>query len=114
MQDTVVYHLVDGRELVYIGTTNDLSRQEQQHKDEGTPFTVMFRASEPMTESDAQNERARQMFMYLVHHGGSLPRYNRGKKSEVRPATDAKESLFGFRSKFPAVIPPSSLKGSAP
>lgn len=37
--DTVTYDLMEGRKVVYKGTTNDPERREQEHRYEGKTFS---------------------------------------------------------------------------
>lgn len=54
-QDRVTYELKDGNKAVYVGTTNDPERREQEHKDEGKKFGHMNVTLRSMTEDGAMN-----------------------------------------------------------
>ena len=73
---TLTYALYEGRKKVCIGTTDDLQRREQQHRDDGIHFTRIEPASRRMTEEGAKKREAEQLQSYRRGHGGNNPRYN--------------------------------------
>ena len=48
------YNLFDGNQKVYIGTTDDLKRREQEHRDAGKKFTRIEPTSRRMTPASAK------------------------------------------------------------
>ena len=73
---TITYRLKDGRGTVYIGTTNNPERREEEHRDEGKRFTRMQITSRRMTEEGAETKEAEQLKDYRRNHGKN-PRYNK-------------------------------------
>ncbi len=72
----VTYRLKQGHETVYIGTTNDPERREEQHHEEGKRFTRMEIASRRMTKDGAKQKEAEQLQNFGSNHGKN-PRYNK-------------------------------------
>jgi predicted GIY-YIG superfamily endonuclease len=58
-RDTMTYELKDGKKVVYRGTTNDLERRAQEHKDTGKKFTNIVKTSPKMTENGAKKKNQR-------------------------------------------------------
>ena len=75
-QDTVTYELKDGNKVVYVGTTNDPERREQEHKDEGKRFGHMNVTSRRMTEDGATKKEADRLATYRKNQGKN-PKYNK-------------------------------------
>ncbi len=73
---TVTYRLKAGRETVYVGTTNNPERREEQHRDEGKRFSRMQITSRRMTKEGAETKEAEQLKNYRGNHGKN-PRYNK-------------------------------------
>ncbi len=76
-RDTQTYALYDGPKKVYIGTTNDLERRAEQHRDSGKDFTRVEPTSRRMTEEGAKAKEADQLEVYREGHDGRNPRYNK-------------------------------------
>jgi len=72
----VTYRLKEGRRTVYLGSTNDPERREQEHRDEGKRFTKMEIASRRMTDDGAKKREAEQLKNYRSNHGRN-PKYNK-------------------------------------
>lgn len=73
-EDTYVYKLVRGAEIVYIGITNDLERREEEHcKDK--VFDKMQVIVGPCTREEAEKVESVQLrlFSFCNNH---LPEYN--------------------------------------
>ena len=75
-RDTVTYELKQGRKVVYVGTTNDPQRREQEHRDQGKQFSRMNVTSRQMTETGAKKKEAERIQTYRKNQGRN-PRYNR-------------------------------------
>ena len=75
-QDTYVYELIDGNEVVYIGTTNDPGRREREHRDEGKKFSRLKPISRRMTEDGAKKKEAERLATYRKNHQGRNPKDN--------------------------------------
>ena len=75
--DTFTYKLKEGNTVVYIGTTNDPKRREQEHKSEGKRFTKMEITSRRMTEDGAKKKEAKELETYRKNHKGKNPKYNK-------------------------------------
>lgn len=74
-KDTVTYELRLDDEVVYIGTTNDPDRREDEH-DEDKVFDELVPTSEPMTAVRAKQKEAEDLEAYRHGHGGMNPLYN--------------------------------------
>ena len=70
------YALRQGRRVVYYGTTDDLDRREQEHRDEGKRFTGISSIGPKVTENTAQEREAKLLNSYRGSHRGRNPRYN--------------------------------------
>ena len=76
-QDTQTYKLKDGNKTVYVGTTNDMERREQEHKDQGKKFTKIEPTSRKMTEDGATKKETEQLKTFRDGHKGKNPKYNK-------------------------------------
>lgn len=76
-RSTRTYALFNGREKVYIGTTNDLEERAAAHKDTGKRFTRIEPTSRAMTEDGAKRKEGEQLKQYRQGHRGQNPRYNK-------------------------------------
>ena len=76
-RDTVTYLLLDKGKVVYKGTTNDLEKTEQRHKNQGKRFTSIKPTSRKITEEGAKEKEAAQLEAYRKGHGGKNPKYNK-------------------------------------
>ena len=76
-RDTQTYDLMDKGRIVYRGTTNDLERRRQEHKDEGKRFQQMVATSNKMTEEGAQRKEEKNLQTFRNSHSGKNPRYNK-------------------------------------
>ena len=75
--DTVLYILLDGKKIVYKGTTNDPERREKEHKKKGKQFTELKIISRKMTEKGAKEKEEQDLVQYRKNHGGRNPKYNK-------------------------------------
>ncbi len=75
-RDTVTYELKQGNKVVYVGTTNDPDRREQQHRKEGKNFTHLKVTSIRMTKDGARKKEAEQLATYRKNQGRN-PKYNK-------------------------------------
>lgn len=76
-RDTQTCALYQGNEKVYIGTTDDLKRREQQHRDDGKNFYRIEPTSRRMTSDSAKKREADQLETYRRGHKGKNPKYNK-------------------------------------
>jgi predicted GIY-YIG superfamily endonuclease len=76
-QDTCVYELYDKNRKVYCGTTNDLSRREDEHRADGKKFTRVKKVSINMTAESAKKRESEKLEAYRKNHRGKNPRYNK-------------------------------------
>lgn len=74
---TQTYRLKEGKKTVYIGTTNDSERREEEHREEGKKFTKLEPTSRKMTENGAKQKEADQLQVFRKGHGGENPKYNK-------------------------------------
>ncbi len=75
-RDTVTYELKKGNKVVYVGTTNDPERREQEHKDEGKQFSHMNITSRRMTDEGAKQKESDRLEAYRKNQGKN-PKYNK-------------------------------------
>ena len=75
-RDTVTYELKKGNEVLYVGTTNNPERREQEHKNEGKQFSKMKITSRRMTEEGAKQKESERLKKYRKNQGKN-PRYNK-------------------------------------
>lgn len=75
-QDTVTYELKEGNKVVYVGTTNDPVRREQEHKADGKKFGHMNVTSRRMSESGAMKKESDRLATYRKNQGKN-PKYNK-------------------------------------
>lgn len=76
-RDTAKYILKDGNKVVYCGTSNNLSRREQEHHREGMQFTSLQKIGYLTTREAAGNWEEEYINNYRQQHGGRRPKYNR-------------------------------------
>lgn len=77
-RDTVLYDLLGPKgQILYIGTTNDPERREDEHRDEGLRFRTLHVRSRRMTEPGAKEKEERALDTYQGGHQGRNPRYNK-------------------------------------
>ena len=75
--DTYVYVLRRGKEIVYVGITEDLKRREDEHRNDGKQFDRLVPAKEePMTRSEALKKEQEILSHYRKLHNGKNPKYN--------------------------------------
>lgn len=74
-RETVTYELKDGNKVLYVGTTNDPERREQEHKDDGKRFKKLNITSKKMTEDGAMKKEADRLAKYRKNQGKN-PKYN--------------------------------------
>jgi len=75
-RDTVTYELKQGNTVLYVGTTNDPERREQEHENEGKKFSNMKITSKRMTEKGAKKKEEDRIKTYRRSHGKN-PKYNK-------------------------------------
>ncbi|MES9897706.1 MAG: hypothetical protein ABW148_01645 [Sedimenticola sp.] len=75
-RETVTYELKKGNEVVYVGTTNDPERREQEHRDQGKQFGHMNVTSRRMTDDGAKQKEAERLATYRKNQGTN-PKYNK-------------------------------------
>lgn len=75
-QDTVTYELKQGNKVVYVGTTNDPERREQDHRKDGKQFSHMNVTSRCMTEEGAKKKETERIETYRKNQGKN-PKYNK-------------------------------------
>lgn len=79
-RDTITYELVNGRKVVYRGTTSQNPEQRaKQHQGEGKQFTNIRVTSRKMTEEGAKKKEEASLATYRQNHSGRNPRYNKNK-----------------------------------
>ena len=76
-RNTQTYALYQGNEKVYIGTTDDLERRKQEHRDDSKEFSRIEPTSRRMTPEGAEKKEAEQLETYRRGHKGKNPRYNK-------------------------------------
>jgi len=74
--DTITYELKDGNKVVYVGTTNDPERREQEHKESGKAFGHMNVTSRKMTAQGAKKKEAERLKTYRKNQGKN-PKFNK-------------------------------------
>lgn len=75
-RDTYKYRIKDGNRIVYYGTTNDLDRREQEHRNDGMSFTSMEKVGRITTNAAAGAWEEEEIKRYKLQHGGKRPKYN--------------------------------------
>lgn len=75
-RDTVTYELKQGNKVVYVGTTNDPERREQEHQMQGKKFGHMKVTSRRMTEGGAKQKEVERLSTYRQNQGKN-PIYNK-------------------------------------
>jgi predicted GIY-YIG superfamily endonuclease len=76
-RDTVTYELKQGNKVVYVGTTNNPDRRQQEHDKSGKNFSKMNITSRKMTEEGAMKKESSRLDTYRKNHSGSNPKYNK-------------------------------------
>lgn len=76
-RDTYNYNLKDGKKVVYKGTTNDLEKRKNEHKESGKRFTHIQKVGRSKTEEGAKKEEAEQLKTYRQNNNGENPKYNK-------------------------------------
>lgn len=75
-RETITYDLKHGREVVYKGTTSNLERREQEHREDGKNFDRAVPTSRRMTEEGAKVKEKAQLETYRKNQGKN-PKYNK-------------------------------------
>ena len=75
-KDTYKYELHNGHETVYVGTTKNPERREQEHRADGKQFTKMTIIGRPSTSEGAGKWEEDRIDTYKRNHGGDRPKYN--------------------------------------
>jgi predicted GIY-YIG superfamily endonuclease len=78
-RETYNYNLKQGRKVVYKGTTNNLEKREQEHRNSGKRFDKIEKVGRVKTETGARKTEAKQLATYRKNHGGNNPKYNKTK-----------------------------------
>ena len=79
-RDHLRYELVDGRKVVYRGSTGDPNAREQEHRREGKKFTKLRVIGPAVTEDTAKKWEEESLATYRRHHAGKNPKYNQTKQ----------------------------------
>lgn len=72
----VVYELLDGHKVVYVGKTNDPKRREIEHRTDGKEFTSMRIITPKLTPESANRREEQRIQTYMSNHSGNTPQYN--------------------------------------
>lgn len=81
-RDTHNYTLKKGRKTVYIGTTNDLERREQEHHNSGKDFDKMIPNGPAVSKETAAKREEQALKTFMKNHDGKLPKYNKNKSGK--------------------------------
>lgn len=76
-KDTYKYELHNGHKTVYVGTTKDPERREEEHRADGKDFTNMTIIGRLSTPEGAGRWEEERIDTYKRNHGGDRPKYNR-------------------------------------
>jgi len=74
-RNTNKYTLIDGNEIVYVGTTNDPLRREAEHRRD-KDFDKMNVIGRKCTQDSAEQWETERIQTYMKNHGGKTPKYN--------------------------------------
>ena len=75
-KDPYKYELHDGHKTVYVGTTINPERREEEHRASGKEFTKMTIIGRPSTAEGAGKWEEERIDTYKRNHGGERPKYN--------------------------------------
>ena len=75
-RDTVTYELKQGNKVLYVGTTNDPDRREQEHLSAGKEFGHMNITSRRMTSDGAKKKEEDRLQAFRKNQGRN-PKYNK-------------------------------------
>ena len=75
-RDTVTYELKKGNQVLYVGTTNDPDRREQEHLAAGKEFGHINITSRRMTNDGAKKKEAVRLQTFRKNQGRN-PLYNK-------------------------------------
>ncbi len=75
-RDTHLYELYDGREKVYIGTSDDPESRADQHKAARKKFTRVVIKTPKLTKESAEEREDKALQSYMRSHK-RLPKYNK-------------------------------------
>lgn len=70
------YELKKGRQVVYVGVTNDPDAREEEHHDDGKHFSHLRVVGPAVTRDTAERWEEDRLAAYRRNHGGRNPRYN--------------------------------------
>jgi len=71
------YELRDKHKLVYVGITDDPTRREAEHKNDGKKFTTMNVVGPKVTKDSAERWEEKRLETYCKNHAGRTPRLNK-------------------------------------
>jgi predicted GIY-YIG superfamily endonuclease len=77
-RDTYKYELTRGNKVVYVGTTNDPERREQEHR-QNKNFDKMRLVGNVSTQSGALQWETERIQTYMRNHNGKTPEYNKNE-----------------------------------
>ena len=75
-RDTFKYVLKNGHKIVYIGTSRNPDRRENEHKND-KKFTHMVIVGNRTTSSGAKKWEENRLKTYRKNHSGKNPKFNR-------------------------------------
>ena len=75
-RNIVVYQLLKGNKIEYVGTTDNLERRKGEHR-LNKDFGGIKPVSRPMTEEGAKKREKELLAKYRKTHKGKNPKYNK-------------------------------------
>lgn len=76
-RNTYRYELKDGRQVVYVGVTEDPERRVVQHREDGKRFSHLNVAGPRVKKESAEIWEESRLKQYRQNHGGKNPKYNK-------------------------------------
>lgn len=77
-RNTFLYRLTgEHGETLYIGTTNDPERREQEHRNKGWRFRSLETQSCALSKESAATREQEAIATYKRNHDGKRPKYNK-------------------------------------
>mgnify|MGYP003300184612 CR=1 FL=1 len=77
-RDTYKYELTRGNKVVYVGTTQDPKRREQEHRQD-KDFDKMRLVGNVSTQGGASQWETERIQTYMKNHNGKTPEYNKNE-----------------------------------